>query len=286
MGPTTLRPKRTSQPRTELTHPSRGRGQATLTQAGRVFAAHAAALGSRLAAARADLDALTDERRPLRVGAFQSVSARILPALVHRLASEEPSVPLELTEATDEAQLLAGLARGELDVAFAVLPVDNDLFETLELLVDPWYLIGPPSATYPVAIGSLRELAEVPIIAPRTCRSWVEVADQLQAAGVQPRYAFRTDDNYAIKALVQNGTGVAFLSKLTLDMVKDGVAASPLCDLIVSRRIGLAWSAERARLPAQDRFTAVAHEICDAIAQGSCAATGGGARMDGAGGGC
>jgi LysR family hydrogen peroxide-inducible transcriptional activator len=243
-----------------------GRGQATLTEAGQIFATHVAAVGSRLASARADLDSLHDQGRPLRVGAFQSVSARILPALVRRLANEEPPLPLDLTETTQEAELLADLAQGDLDVAFVLLPVEGDQFETAELLEDPWYLVGPPTGTYPVVIDSLRELADVPIIAPRSCRSWLEVADQLQQAGVEARYAFRTDDNYAIKGLVESGTGVAFLSKLALDVVSDGVAAAPLGDLVAPRRIGLAWSANRERLPGQELFVTVAREVCATIA--------------------
>jgi molybdate transport repressor ModE-like protein len=246
-----------------------GRGRATLTEAGRLFAIHVDAVNSRLAGARADLDALRDQAHPLRVGAFQSVSARILPALLQRLAREESQVPLDLTEATEEADLLAGLARGDLDFAFALLPTEGDLFATVELLDDPWYLVAPPTGAYPVAISSLRELADVPLIAPRTCRSWMAVADQLQAAGVEPRYAFRTDDNHAIKALVQNGTGVAFLSKLVLDMLGDGLATAPLADLVAPRRIGLAWSADRAQVTGQELFTAVVQEVCDAIANGS-----------------
>jgi DNA-binding transcriptional LysR family regulator len=244
-----------------------GRGQATLTEAGRLFATHVAVLESRLASAHADLEALKGgDRGPLRVGAFQSVSARILPPLVQRLAGEEVPVRLELTESTEERELLVGLASGELDFAFVLLPVEDERFDSIALLRDPFYLVGPLAGGFQVEINSLSELADVPIIAPRTCRSWTMVADQLRAAGVEPRYAFRTDDNVAIKGLVQSGTGIAFLSKLTIDAMNDGLAVAPLGDLIAPRRIGLAWTRARSLLPRQELFLSLAREVCDALA--------------------
>jgi DNA-binding transcriptional LysR family regulator len=244
-----------------------GRGHATLTAAGGIFATHAAAIGARLASARADLAAFDGgDGSPVRVGAFQSVSGRILPPLVRRLAAEDPPVRLELTESTEEAELLTDVAAGRLDFAFVLLPVEDERFEAVELLRDPYYLVGPPDADGRVAIDSLRDLAGVPIIAPRTCRSWTQVLDQLHAAGVEPTYAFRTDDNYAIKGLVQSGTGVAFVGKLMLDVIDDGLATRPLGDLVDPRRIGLAWDSARARLPRHELFTAATREVCAAIA--------------------
>src|SRR6266536_3070511 len=80
-----------------------GRGQATLTPAGHLFATHVEALESRLASAHADLQALQDgATHTLRVGAFQSVSARILPSLVQELRANDGSPPIELTETSEE----------------------------------------------------------------------------------------------------------------------------------------------------------------------------------------
>src|SRR4051794_41960277 len=54
----------------------RGRGETALTDAGAVLLRHARAIGERVDAARADLEALRDGRRGvLRVGMFPSVGA-------------------------------------------------------------------------------------------------------------------------------------------------------------------------------------------------------------------
>ena len=61
------------------------RGRVSLTEAGEVLLAHAAAIVARLEAAHADLRALADgEAGTLRVGVYQSVGARILPILMQR----------------------------------------------------------------------------------------------------------------------------------------------------------------------------------------------------------
>ena len=67
----------------------------------------------------------------LRVGAYQSVGSTILPAVMREFAAAWPRVEVALTEAHDE--LLDGLERGELDLAFTVLPLPPGPFESVEL---------------------------------------------------------------------------------------------------------------------------------------------------------
>src|SRR5512137_2003955 len=57
----------------------RGRRQVSLTEAGEILVRHADAIAARLSAARADLNAYAEGAvGTLRVGTYQSVSARIL----------------------------------------------------------------------------------------------------------------------------------------------------------------------------------------------------------------
>src|SRR5215210_2219935 len=71
----------------------------SLTEAGRLLLRHADAIVARLAAARADLQALSEgEAGTLRVGIFQSVGERILPELMRRFTDAWPKVEVALTE--------------------------------------------------------------------------------------------------------------------------------------------------------------------------------------------
>ena len=243
-----------------------GRNWATLTPAGRVFARHAATLASGLAALRGDLEALAaGDSAVLRVGAFQSVSARILPPLLQELAAAAPRLSVELAESADESELLAGLADGSLDFAFVLLPIEDEQFEAVELLSDPFCLVGAAGDADALAIGSLRDLADVPLVAPRTCRSWAVIESKLREAGVEPRYAFRTDDNLALKALVQRRAGLAFLSELTLELIGDGLATAPADRFVPPRRLALAWHGARTQIPHRQLFVDLAQRICRTV---------------------
>jgi len=126
-----------------------GSRPAQLTEAGRMLLVHADAIVARLRAARADLSALASgEAGSLRVGAFQSAGARLLPHLLHRFSEAWPRVEVSLTEAEDD-MLLSALEAGDLDLAFLVLPISAGPIETTELLRDPYVLVtqaGSPLA--------------------------------------------------------------------------------------------------------------------------------------------
>src|SRR5436309_14785272 len=71
----------------------------SLTEAGRLLLRHAEAIVARMKAARADMASLrAGEVGTLRVGTYQSVGARVLPAVMRRFRSERPGIELELHE--------------------------------------------------------------------------------------------------------------------------------------------------------------------------------------------
>src|SRR3954468_6854924 len=81
----------------------RGRGGGLPTEAGEALLAHAAALADRLALAAAQLAELAGaERDRLRVGAFPSALATLVPAAVARLLERRPGVAVELSEGRQE----------------------------------------------------------------------------------------------------------------------------------------------------------------------------------------
>src|SRR5438128_3272843 len=90
-----------------------------LTEAGRLLLRHAESIMARLQAAQADLAALSaGEAGSLRVGTFQSVGAKILPAVMRRYASAWPEVEIELQESHSDVELSGAVERGDLDLSF------------------------------------------------------------------------------------------------------------------------------------------------------------------------
>src|SRR5689334_10835895 len=80
-----------------------GRRRIWLTDAGEALLRHADAIISHVHAAAADVEALSEGRAGrLRVGTYQSVSARILPPILQAFHRQFPEVTLELREARDD----------------------------------------------------------------------------------------------------------------------------------------------------------------------------------------
>ncbi len=227
----------------------------SLTDAGRLLSRHADAIVARLAAAQADMAALlAGEGGPLRVGIFQSVGARLLPGLLQRFKKRFPRVGVQLVESVVHAELLSAVERGELDLAFCELPLEEGPFEWVEILRDPYVLLV--AADSPLGMRStapsLRELEQQPLIGWRTDRKH-------DLPGVD--YAFRSDDNGTVLGLVAAGMGVAAVPQLVVDPEQEGLVALPLGNLIPPRLLALAWHRDRYRSPAALAFVEATQEL-------------------------
>src|SRR3954447_15162600 len=188
-----------------------------VTDAGTLLLRHADAIVAQLDAAQADTAALAEGAAgPLRVGIYQSVGARILPALLRRFGEEWPRVEVQVIEETDAADLLRLLEHGELDLTFADLPLPEGPFETEEVLRDPYVLIvqaGSELAQRETA-PSFRELAGLPLVA------WRHVGEpETYLRGRVPNLnvIFRSDDNGTLVGLVAEGLGVAVVPQLVVN---------------------------------------------------------------------
>ncbi len=216
----------------------------SLTDAGRLLSRHADAIVARLAAAEADMSALlAGEAGPLRVGIFQSVGARLLPGLLRHFKESFPLVGVRLMESVQHAELVEAVERGELDLTFCELPLEEGPFEWVEILRDPYVMLvaaDSPFADRDTA-PSLRELEQLPLIGWRTDRKH-------DLPGVE--YAFRSDDNGTVLGLVAAGMGVAAVPRLVFDPDQEDVVALPLGSRVPPRLLALAWHADRYRSPA------------------------------------
>jgi DNA-binding transcriptional LysR family regulator len=239
---------------------SSGRSDVTLTEAGALLLSHVEAVTGRLAAARQDLaDLACGEAGSLRVGAFQSALARILPQILLRYRSAWPGVQIESVESTDDGVLLDEVRDGSLDFAFALEPLDEDVFEWQELLRDELVLISKRGDRGLGAIESLEQLRGVPLIVYRTCRTAAALLRRLELVIGEVNVVFRSDDNAAIGEMVRAGVGAAILPTLwTQGSSHDGLQLAPLEGLIPPRVVVLAWRRGRTLTPVQRTFVEVA----------------------------
>ncbi|HEY4190725.1 MAG TPA: LysR family transcriptional regulator [Candidatus Limnocylindrales bacterium] len=241
---------------------SRGRRTVELTEAGRLLLRHAVSITDRLQAARADLIAYAaGETGTLRVGVYQSVGTRVLPAIIGRFAEAWPNVEIRLTEANSDQGLFELLGPGALDLSFGVLPLQEGPFEAAELLRDPFVLVaasGSPLADVQ-GLPSIELIGEQRLIGFRSCRSTRWVEDHMRARGADPNFVFRSEDNGTVQAMAGAGLGTALVPLLAVDPTDRATVVIPT-DL-PPRRIALIWHRDRYRSPAAMAFAEIAREV-------------------------
>jgi DNA-binding transcriptional LysR family regulator len=233
-----------------------GRRPVELTEAGQRLARHAESIVSSVQLASADMASLADGRSGLlRVGIYQSVGVRLLPAIVRRLADTCPELELETIESGDDAEQLERLAVGELDLSFTVLPLEDERFETIAVTDDPFCLLVPADSEV-AARGEveLEEISTLDLVSFRTCRCERHLEEVLAGLGVELVPFFRSDDNGVLQALVAGGSGSALMPRLAVDESDERVRAIDLDGRVPARRLALAWSRERALPPAGRQF--------------------------------
>jgi DNA-binding transcriptional LysR family regulator len=230
----------------------------SLTEAGSLLLRHAHSIVARLEAAQADLNALrAGEAGTLRVGTFQSVGARVLPEVMRRFTEQWPLVEVMLEEHDDE-EIADKLERGEIDTGFVLLPVGDAPLETVELLRDPYVLVVAAGSRFAAEPPRLRELAAAPLVGFRSGRTMEPIEAAFRAEGVEPRWAFRSNDNQTVQGLVAAGVGNAILPRLTVDEGDTRTAVVDLAGAVAPRIIGIGRHRDRYASPATRAFVETA----------------------------
>jgi DNA-binding transcriptional LysR family regulator len=243
---------------------SRGRTSLHLTEPGRMLLAHAKDIVAGFDAALCDVRSVdTRSRRVLRIGAYESVSSRLLPHALKSVREKLPDCAIDLREDAEWNRFFPLVTDGELDVAFADLPLEPGPFAHRELIVDPCVLIvsaASPLARAPQA-PSLAEIAALPLVAG----SWPMlglISDQLRASGVEPRFAFTAATNAAVHAMVADGAGAALMPRLAVNTSDSRIAVVELDGALPARRIAAYWHRDRRQTDAISRFVAAVGAAC------------------------
>jgi DNA-binding transcriptional LysR family regulator len=238
-----------------------------LTPAGQVLVDHADEVLRRLVTAQEDVRRLVvGQVGRLTIGTFQSVSVKILPEVVRALRQERPEVEVRLVESDENNDLVARLHSGELDLSFVVETEPDDRLEETTLCVDPFVAVVPADEASDLPL-EVAELARRPLIGQNdnTCHAMLDRG--LRAAGLQPSYVFRSNDNGAVQAMVRAGMGRAVLPLLAVDTNDPAIAVRRLVPEVPPRRINLVRRRGRSIPPAAERFRAIAIDVCQHLAR-------------------
>jgi DNA-binding transcriptional LysR family regulator len=186
----------------------------------------------------------------------------VLPEVLRRFRSSWPDVSIELHESQGDGNLAEAVERGDLDLAFVQLPLDNPALETLELLRDEYVLVTAVDS--PLASGkrpTLREIADQPLIGYRNCRATEILVDQLRAAGREPHFVFRSDENGVVQGLAGTGIGVAVVPRLAVDENDETTRIVELGPKIAPRIVGIARHRDRYHSAAARAFVDTALQV-------------------------
>ena len=238
-SPTPSRPSPSRSPRSSARRGRRlvernARG-VRLTDAGRALVEHADAILARLADAEAELEAIAGLRGGrLRLAAFPSAGATIMPEAIARFRARHPAVELTLEPADPEPALVklrSGDADLVLDITGAFRPPRDDGIERVHLLDDPMYVALPQG--HPLAHKrnlKLEELADESWILGTTgsCPDASIFLHSCQLAGFEPHVTFNSDDYFAIQGFVAAGVGASFIPDLALISVRDDIVVRSL----------------------------------------------------------
>jgi DNA-binding transcriptional LysR family regulator len=201
------------------------------TQAGQVLLAAELRMRSVLATASTELDAVrSGSTGQVRLGAFASAAAHIVPAALSRLAD----VQIALRQVETDAAYTA-LARGELDLALTFdydvdpVPLPTGLRRRL-LTREP--VLAVLSASHPLAVDPVISLGDLAgdtwVATPQACLRLDVVRQLADKPGFTPRLRFEGDDFRTVIGLVAAGLCVALLPALALRHSTADVVARPL----------------------------------------------------------
>ena len=209
----------------------RGRAGTVVTPAGALLLAHAEALASRLELADAQMEELAaGERATLRVGAFPSALATIVPTAAVALRAREPGLDVAIEEGTVD-ELEAAVESGSLHAAVCWQDARADRREReglrrSDLAEEP--MVAVLASDHRLASRrqiALSDLADETWMAPESEGLFV---DACRADGFEPRVAILTRDPLAARAIAAAGLAVSLTPRLLASLDLPGIVTRPL----------------------------------------------------------
>lgn len=253
----------------------RGARSVRLTEAGGRLASHAEHVLDALAAAEQEMLRLAGlQQGTLRIAAFPSALASLLPPLLQALRDALPGITVTF-EDQEPAAAFASLRRGDIDVALVYDFLDRPLhplpdLEVIPLGDDPFQLCV--QAGHPLARRTRVDLTELQddigwVIDGEPPIDSTATARHLHSLGVTPRVTARSNDSLAVLALVAAGVGVALLPRLQVGPGY-GTTAVPLTCAPPPRRVLLAHRSASQTAPThRTGLPVIAEQLTSALQQ-------------------
>lgn len=228
----------------------RGRKEVQLTAAGKAFQPRAEALLIQAEAAKAvvsDVAALRGGR--LTIAAIPSVSACLLPEVIHRFSKQHGKVELQLIEDSSE-RVADCVESGLADIGFLQLPASKTAFTARTIITEPFVLLaGKAHALAGQKALSLRQLAAESFIFYKG-RARDTALESCRKAGFEPRIVCESGELGTVRALVAAGLGVAIVPRLAAGNLPATIRTLAIREPKMQRQIAAVWQKGSALSPA------------------------------------
>ncbi|WP_406390201.1 LysR family transcriptional regulator [Streptomyces sp. NBC_00887] len=224
---------------------SRARGNIALTDAGEALLPLARRILADAETARHEVQELVQLRRGrIRLGATPSICTGLLPDMLRAFHDLHPGVQL-LIEEGGSHDLVRGLARGALDLAFLVLPLPaaSPALTTVELLQEDLVVLSSPARPAPGHEGRVRiaDLADEPMVMFRHGYDLRELTvAACRAEGFEPSFTVEGGEMDAVLGFVRAGLGIAVVPRMVAVRAGHDLRTTPLAPPGLRRTIALA----------------------------------------------
>ena len=196
-------------------------------------------------------------RRPLRLGALETLAGSHVPRVLARFAARVPGTEVEVESARARAGQLDEVAEGRLDAALLLdsgpdvgglgFPAPDAALAFVDLEAVPLALVAPPdhplaarTALDPGDLRGERLLVNVP-----ECSFWIAGERML---GDGPRRV-RAGGVAVMRAWAEHGLGIALLPRFAVEDALGTGALVPLALPVPDLSLRLVWRADREALP-------------------------------------
>ena len=241
-----------------------GRG-VRLRDAGTAFLPYAERLLQMLEEAKESVEEVRSvQAGSLRLGSALTVSTYVLPRILRTFHSRYPGVEVVVHTGRSE-QVLNMLLSDEVQVGLVHSLTHPDV-QTVDLYADEVILVANPD--HPFAANrqaTIEEVGSQPVILGDRGSSYYGLTPGFfRQAGVVPNVAMELDSMEATKRMVEEGLGVAILSRVCLEReVKQGLLAEVAITNApaISRQIALIYRKSRKQVRTVQAFLEVLHSI-------------------------
>ncbi|MDB6005670.1 MAG: hypothetical protein JWR15_2657 [Prosthecobacter sp.] len=239
----------------------RGRKEEQLTAAGKEFLQRSEGILTQEEAAKAVVSDVAQLRGgKLIIAAIPSVSACLLPGLIHRFSQQHAKVELQLIEDSSE-RVADCVESGVADIGFLQLPASKAAFKAQTIITEPFVLlVGKTHDLAKQKSVSLRQLAAESFIFYKG-RARDTALESCRKAGFEPHIVCESGELGTVRALVAAGLGLAVVPRLAAENLPNTIRTVAIREPKMQRQIAAVWQKGSVLSPAAATLLNLATEL-------------------------